>query len=127
MAHSRTLPVGRGLLYIAVAAVSWGLGGFVAALLYRDSGLGPIAVTFWRYVGGLAVLAILIRRRPRPSVLNGLGMALYQTAYYVAIDLGGVGIVTVVTLGSGPVLVALGERLFLHEHRTERHRQEHHG
>ncbi|GAA4258915.1 EamA family transporter [Dactylosporangium darangshiense] len=106
----------KGLFYIALAAVSWGVGGFVAALLYRDSGLGPVAVTFWRYIGGLALLAALLRKRPnlgRTTILNGLGMALYQTAYYVAIDLGGVGIVTVVTLGSGPVLIALAERTFL--------------
>ncbi|MGI5246817.1 DMT family transporter [Dactylosporangium sp. CA-139066] len=102
----------RGLIYIALAAVSWGVGGFVAALLYRHSGLGPIAVTFWRYLGGLALLAALLRKRPKRRLLNGLGMALYQTAYYVAIELGGVGIVTVVTLGSGPILIALAERTF---------------
>jgi len=97
---------------IAVAAVSWGVGGLVAALLYRHSGLGPIAVTFWRYLGGLVLLAALLRRLPRLRILNGLGMALYQTAYYAAIELGGVGIVTVVTLGSGPVLIALAEGTF---------------
>jgi DME family drug/metabolite transporter len=126
MAPSRTLPmpVGRGLFHIAFAAVSWGVGGFVAAVLYRHSGLGPIAVTFWRYLGGLALLAAI---RPllgtgqggRPRrwwlIVNGLGMALYQTAYYVAIDLAGVAVVTVVTLGSGPVLIAVGARLFLGE------------
>jgi DME family drug/metabolite transporter len=128
MASQRALPIGRGLFFIAFAAVSWGLGGFVAALLYRHSGLGPVAVTFWRYIGGLALLAALRPwlhtgprtdpdRRPRPGwvILNGLGMALYQTAYYVAIDLGGVAIATVVTLGSGPVLITLGARLFLGE------------
>jgi DME family drug/metabolite transporter len=127
MAHSRALPVGRGLFFIAFAAVSWGVGGFVAAVLYQHSGLGPIAVTFWRYLGGLALLSAirpLLRTGPgtrgaRPRgwwlVVNGLGMALYQTAYYVAIDLAGVAIVTVVTLGSGPVLIALGARLFLGE------------
>ncbi|WP_433055329.1 DMT family transporter [Dactylosporangium sp. CS-033363] len=117
--------IGLNLTFIAFAAVSWGVGGFIAAVLYRHSDLGPIAVTFWRYAGGLALLAALrpfLRtpgpRRPRLRwlLLNGLGMAVYQTAYYVAIALGGVGIVTVVTLGSGPVLIALGARLFLHEH-----------
>ena len=103
----------RGLLYIALAAISWGVGGFVAALLYRHAGLGPFAVTFWRYLGGLVLLAAYLRRMPRRRILNGLGMALYQTAYYVAIDLGGVGIVTVVTLGSGPVIIALAERSFI--------------
>jgi DME family drug/metabolite transporter len=116
--------VGLNLSFIAFAAVSWGVGGFVAAVLYHHSGLGPIAVTFWRYAGGLALLAALrpFLRTPverttgtKMRILNGIGMAVYQTAYYVAIDLGGVGIVTVVTLGSGPVLIALGARLFLAE------------
>ncbi|GAA3448764.1 DMT family transporter [Dactylosporangium matsuzakiense] len=116
--------VGFNLSCIALAAISWGVGGFVAAILYHRSGLGPIAVTFWRYAGGLALLAALrplLRtsgtRRPKPRrlILNGLGMALYQTTYYVAIALGGVGMVTVVTLGSGPILIAIGARLFLGE------------
>ncbi|WP_433082614.1 DMT family transporter [Dactylosporangium sp. CA-052675] len=116
--------VGLNLSFIALAAVSWGLGGFVAAVLYDHSGLGPIAVTFWRYAGGLALLAALRpflrtatgrRAKPATRILNGLGMAVYQTAYYVAIALGGVGIVTVVTLGSGPILIAIGARLFLGE------------
>ncbi|TDB71565.1 DMT family transporter [Micromonospora sp. KC723] len=119
MARQTTLPVGRGLLFIALAAVSWGVGGFVAALLYRHSDLGPIAVSCWRYVGGLLLLLGLrpVVRRERGGrvgvrrlLLNGTGMALYQTAYYVAIELCGVAVATVVTLGSGPVLIALGAR-----------------
>ncbi|GGM33214.1 DMT family transporter [Dactylosporangium sucinum] len=123
MAQTRALPVRWGLFFIAFAAASWGVGGFVAAILYRHSGLGPIAVTCWRYLGGLALLAALrpllkkgkFHAKPRWLIVNGLGMALYQTAYYVAIDLAGVAIVTVVTLGSGPVLIAIGARLFLGE------------
>ncbi|MEU7865185.1 EamA family transporter [Dactylosporangium sp. NPDC049140] len=116
--------IGLNLSFIAFAAVSWGVGGFVAAVLYHQSDLGPIAVTFWRYAGGLALLTALRpflrtatpRRAARSTrILNGLGMAVYQTAYYVAIALGGVGIVTVVTLGSGPILIAIGARLFLGE------------
>lgn len=127
MGHNRSLPVGRGLFFIAFAAVAWGVGGFVAAVLYDHSGLGPIAVTFWRYLGGLILLAAMrpLRKAGKPGeaqtagwrwlVVNGLGMALYQTAYYVAIDLAGVAVVTVVVLGSGPVLVAVGARVFLGE------------
>ncbi|MEV0131882.1 EamA family transporter [Dactylosporangium sp. NPDC050688] len=142
MGHNVTLSVGRGLCFIAFAAVAWGVGGFVAAVLYDHSGLGPIAVTFWRYLGGLLLLVALRPFGRRDSgaprgrrdggaprgrrdggaprgrarlVLNGLGMALYQTTYYVAIDLAGVAVATVVVLGSGPVLVALGARVFLGE------------
>ena len=121
MLDRHALPVGRGLFFIAFAAIAWGAGGFVAAILYRDSGLGPIAVSFWRFVGGMALLAAL---RPMVSqhrawragagrlALTGVGFALYQTAYYAAIDLAGLAIGTVVTLGSGPVLIALGARAF---------------
>jgi DME family drug/metabolite transporter len=130
MGHNHSLPVGRGLFFIAFAALSWGVGGFVAAVLYDHSGLGPIAVTCWRYLGGLLLLTAMRPLRKtslsksgntktaagrRWMVVNGLGMALYQTAYYVAIDLAGVAVATVVVLGSGPVLVAVGARVFLGE------------
>ncbi|MEV4507352.1 EamA family transporter [Dactylosporangium sp. NPDC049525] len=123
MGHNPSLPVGRGLFFIAFAAVSWGVGGFVAAVLYGHSGLGPIAVTFWRYLGGILLLMAMRPFRTRDeaprsrtrTILNGLGMALYQAAYYVAIDLAGVAVATVVVLGSGPVLVAVGARVFLGE------------
>ncbi|GAB3868504.1 DMT family transporter [Dactylosporangium cerinum] len=128
MVHNHSLSTGRGLFFIAFAAASWGVGGFVAAVLYDHSGLGPIAVTFWRYLGGLLLLTAMrplrnartgTTRPSRPTmkwmVVNGLGMALYQTAYYVAIDLAGVAVATVVVLGSGPVLVTLGARVFLGE------------
>src|SRR5690242_8423589 len=113
----------RGLFCIAFAGLAWGVGGFVAAVLYDHSGLGPIAVTFWRYLGGILLLAAIrpfvqngqIAPNRRRLVLNGLDMALYQTAYYVAIDLTGVAVATVVVLGSGPVLVAIGERVLFGE------------
>lgn len=111
----------KHISFIAIAAVSWGVGGFVAAVLYEHSGLGPIGVTFWRYIGGILLLAAMRPRRKAPMrmtkirVCNGLGMALYQTTYYVAIELTGVAVATVVVLGSGPVLVAVGARVFLGE------------
>jgi DME family drug/metabolite transporter len=49
------------------------------------------------------------------DTLTGVGFAVYQTAYYIAIPLTGLTVATVVTLGSGPVLIALGARLFLGE------------
>src|SRR5689334_15037138 len=124
MAHQRALSVGRGLFFIAFAATAWGVGGFVAAILYRTSGLGPIAVSFWRFVGGVALLVALRpvirgntawRAGSRRVILTGIGFAVYQTAYYAAIHLTGLAIGTVVTLGAGPVLIAVGARLFLGE------------
>jgi drug/metabolite transporter, DME family len=130
---------GRGLIYVAIAATAWGTTGFVAAVLYRTSGLGPIAVSFWRFAAGATILAIayLIRRRcsaagrsPRERdwwrhavrerdwwrhAVTGGGMAVYHTAYFWAVAEVGVAVATVVTLGAGPVLIAAGARLALGE------------
>ncbi len=124
--HSSALPARRGLLYVALAASAWGTAGAAAALLFRHSGLGPLALTFWRSVGGAAVLLALrpfTRRAGRPAarpaagriLLNGLGLTLFQAAYFLAVRHTGLAVATVVTLGSAPVLVALGGRLLMGE------------
>ncbi|MFD6416300.1 DMT family transporter [Streptomyces sp. NPDC060194] len=125
------LPVGRGLLCLIVAGAAWGTAGAAAALLYRSSDMGPLALSFWRYVGGLALLLALrgaakLRRarRPRPSarprpvrvLVLGLGLTVFQTAYFAAVEATGLAVGTVVALGAGPVLIALGARLTLGEH-----------
>jgi drug/metabolite transporter, DME family len=120
----------RGLIFIAIAAAAWGTGGVAAAILYRDTGLGPVAVSFWRTAIGVAVLAIGYRFRrttrtesPVPATtqrrgitwVTGVGLAVYQTAYYAAVARSGVAFATVVTLGAAPVLIALGARLAIGE------------
>jgi drug/metabolite transporter, DME family len=113
----------RGFLFISVAAAAWGSGGAAAALLYRSSGLGPVAISYWRFAIGVAILALVlaVRRRrlvrPRWSILliTGLGLALYQTAFYAAIAYTGLAVGTVVTLGAGPVLIAFGARITMGE------------
>ena len=110
-------------LFIAAAATAWGTGGAAAALLYQDSGLGPIAVSWWRMVIGVTILgAVLAVRRPekaahraRDLVAVGVGLAIYQTAYYGAVACVGLAVATVVTLGAGPVLIAFGARVALGE------------
>ncbi|MQS07104.1 EamA family transporter, partial [Streptomyces alkaliphilus] len=74
MSHSLSpvpaLPVGRGLLYVIVAATAWGTAGAAAAVLFETSGLGPVALTFWRTLGGLVLLLALgglTRRRSLPA------------------------------------------------------------
>ncbi|MFI1180338.1 DMT family transporter [Streptomyces sp. NPDC020799] len=128
------LPVGRGLLYVAFAATSWGTTGPCADLIMRASGLGPVALTFWRTAGGLVLLlafrALMPRRtgaarpaRPYEPLLSrcarllvtGLGLTVFQAAYFAAVDATGVTVGTVVTLGAAPVLAALGGRLFMGE------------
>jgi DME family drug/metabolite transporter len=119
-----TLPVGRGVFYILVAAVAWGTGGASAAVLYDHSGIGPIAISFWRFAGGVVVLGIghlmlrlrtAWRRRWRQVLITGVGLAVYQTAYFAAVGYAGLAVATVVTLGSGPILIAVGSRITLGE------------
>lgn len=124
---ARPASVGRGLVYVFVAAVAWGTGGAVAAVLYRTSGLGPIAVSFWRFATGVALLALvgrfvatgsareLLRGRWAWLGIIGAGLAMYQTAYFAAVQRSGVAVATIVTLGLGPILIAIGSHLALGE------------
>ncbi|MFJ8508411.1 DMT family transporter [Streptomyces avermitilis] len=135
------LPIGRGLLYLTVAGAAWGTAGAAASLVYRAGDMGPIALSFWRCAGGLVLLlgARLLRPRGRRAVLRplgrreptgpreslarkalrigatGLGLAVFQTAYFAAVEATGLAVATVVTLGAGPVIIALGARLTLGE------------
>ncbi len=118
---------GRSLLYLVVAGVAWGTAGAAASLLFLASDLGPLALSFWRSAGGLVVLlGVLAVRRParaprgpRPSVLSlvgtGLMFTVFQAAYFGAVRETGLAVGTVVTLGAGPVLIALGARYWMGE------------
>ena len=124
------LPVGRGLLCLIVAGAAWGTAGAAASLVYRTSDLGPIALSFWRCAIALVLLLVarLLRRpRVRPgvtrplgrrawrAVVTGVGLAVFQTAYFAAVEATGLAVGTVVTLGAGPVLIAVGARVTLGE------------
>ena len=126
MSFSSATPVARGLTFVSIAAVAWGTGGIVAAILYRTSGLGPVAVSFWRTAIGVAILVahhlwrgrpspVEARQRPVVALVTGAGLALYQTAYYTAVARSGVAFATLATLGTAPVLIAVGARLVVGE------------
>ncbi|MDT0381357.1 EamA family transporter [Streptomyces sp. DSM 42041] len=138
LSAAAVLPVGRALTYLVVAGVAWGTAGAAASLLYRASDLGPLALSFWRYAGGLLLLlafqglrGLTARSRteparaPRPAerrgrralriAATGVGLAVFQTAYFAAVEVTGLAVGTVVTLGAGPVLIALGARLTMGE------------
>ncbi|MGW3938717.1 DMT family transporter [Streptomyces phaeochromogenes] len=130
MSHAVSgLPIGRGLLYLTVAGAAWGTAGAVASLVYRASDMGPVALSFWRCAGGLALLLAVrsLRRPPRLTArpllrtrllrtgATGVGLAVFQTAYFAAVEATGLAVATVVTLGAGPVLIALGARLTMGE------------
>lgn len=124
------LPVGRGLFFLIVAGVAWGTAGAAGSLVYRISDLGPLALSFWRSAGGLVLLLgvlALRRRRREPAPVEpvrrrllriaatGVGLTVFQSAYFAAVEATGLAVGTVVTLGAGPVLIALGARLTMGE------------
>ncbi|MFJ8822296.1 DMT family transporter [Streptomyces sp. NPDC102467] len=123
------LPVARGLLYLVVAGIAWGTAGAAASVVFRQSDLGPAALSFWRCAGGLVLLvaARVLWRRPAAAsseprgrkavrfLVLGLCLSVFQTAYFAAVGATGLAVATVVTLGAGPVLIALGARLTLGE------------
>ncbi|MDW4906671.1 EamA family transporter [Streptomyces sp. ADMS] len=122
------LPIGRGLLFLVVAGAAWGTAGAAASLVYRVSDMGPVALSFWRCAGGFVLLLLarsLRRRTPAGSEpwrrkalragVTGLSLAVFQTAYFASVQATGLAVATVVTLGAGPVLIALGARLTMGE------------
>ncbi|MFI8390845.1 DMT family transporter [Streptomyces sp. NPDC085540] len=118
---------GRSLLYLVVAGAAWGTAGAAASLLVLASDLGPLALSFWRCAGGLVVLlGVLAVRGSRPApgrvrpsvaslVVTGLLFTLFQAAYFAAVRETGLAVGTVVTLGAGPVIIALGARYWMGE------------
>ncbi|MEU2164772.1 DMT family transporter [Streptomyces chengbuensis] len=130
------LPVGRSLFYLVVAGVAWGTAGAAASLVFEASDLGPLALSFWRCLGGLLLLAGALalrgrrtartgaavvarpetRRRRLLRILGtGVGLTVFQSAYFAAVEQTGLAVGTVVTLGAGPVLIALGARITMGE------------
>ncbi|MER7348687.1 EamA family transporter [Streptomyces aurantiacus] len=125
------LPVGRGLVYLGIAGAAWGTAGAAASLVFAAGDMGPVALSFWRCAGGFLLLlaarllrpkraaraAVPVPRRSRVLriTVTGLTLAVFQTAYFAAVEATGLAVGTVVTLGAGPVLIALGARIALGE------------
>ncbi|MCX5344936.1 DMT family transporter [Streptomyces atratus] len=123
------LPVGRSLFYLIVAGVAWGTAGAAASLIFEVSDLGPLALSFWRCVGGLVLLLAALALRPRRAAVpaeprrrrllrvlgTGVGLTVFQSAYFAAVEATGLAVGTVITLGAGPVFIAVGARLTMGE------------
>ncbi|MFE4355814.1 EamA family transporter [Kitasatospora sp. NPDC056800] len=129
MTSYTAVPFRRGLLSISAAAVAWGVGGAVSALLMSTSGLGPAGVSCWRFGVAALCLALLPGRRPRgrrgaagwrAAALTGLGLAVSQCAYFGSVRYAGLGLGTLITIGAGPVFTSLGAHLLLGERLTRR-------
>jgi len=124
-----------GAVLVVAAAVCWGTGGLAGSVLGSGSVLSPVAVGCYRLavaavvllavqavsrqIHGLlgAVAGLVARRGDAVRVLGvGLGLAVFQLCYFVAVRELGVSVATLLTLGLAPVLVTavagvlLGER-----------------
>ncbi len=94
----------------------------IAVLLVRSSGLGPVAISFWRLVLAVVLVAVLRPRprtapipRARTTLLTGGCLALSQATYFGAVNTAGVALGTLIAIGASPLLVALGGRYLLGE------------
>ncbi|MGQ4512740.1 EamA family transporter [Streptomyces sp. DW26H14] len=130
------------MFYLALAGLAWGTAGAAGTLVYRVSDLGPFALSFWRCAGGLVLLlgALALRGRGgrgggrdgtgrdrsgrtvepwRRRVVrlagSGIAFTVFQTAYFASVHSTGLAVGTVVTLGAGPVFIALGARVLMAE------------
>ena len=118
----------RGVIEVLGAAVLFATTGTSAS--FAPPSAGSVAIGAARLViGGLALLAALPRLGGRRSVvaaswrtpvglLAGLMTALYQLAFFAGVSLAGVALGTLVTIGSGPILVGLLSWAFLGERPT---------
>ncbi|WP_448630536.1 DMT family transporter [Cellulomonas soli] len=120
--RARTVPGAarsRGFVLVACAGLVWGTGGFAGSLVARSTELSGPAIASMRLLGGGLVMLLLaavtgaLRAVPRDRTVagriavTGLLSAVYQGAYFVAVELAGVALATVVALGSAPLLVAV--------------------
>lgn len=115
---------GSGAWALILASLLWGTTGTAASFL-PDS-VSPLAVgASTMAVGG--ILLFVVSARPalaairsaasrRWLLLGAVGVVVYPLAFYSSMNLAGVAIGNVVSLGTGPVFAALLEWLF------ERHR-----
>ena len=115
---------GSGAGALVLASVLWGTTGTAASFLPDD--VSPLAIgASTMAVGGALLFLVSLRhalaairdaRSRRWLLLGAVGVFVYPLAFYSSMDLAGVAIGNVVSLGTGPVFAALLEWLF------ERHR-----
>lgn len=111
-----------GLVQITCTAVLWGTGGIIVQLLHDHTGLSAVSIAFYRLAVAASVLLVVAARRvyelgralrkaPLLLVVTGIGLAVYQTLYSVAVTDVGVSVATMICIGLAPVLITLGEAL----------------
>ena len=118
----------RGVLEVLGAAVLFGTTGTTAS--FAPTGATPVSIGSARLVIGGAGLIVALpwlggsRRSALSLWLNrwgfvaGVMTALYQLAFFAGVARAGVALATLVTIGSGPVIVGLLSWLLLRERPT---------
>lgn len=127
MTETRSSPR-RGVLEILSAAILFGTTGTTASFAPPSAtpvsigsarlvigGLGMLATLPW--LGGRRGAAVALWRNPWAFVA-GLMVAGYQLAFFAGVSLAGVALATLVTIGSGPILVGLLSWVLLRERPT---------
>lgn len=113
----------RGFVLVVLAALTWGTSGVAGDVVLRRTDLDPLDIAWHRMAIGAVLLVVLhlLRRQPLTTggapgklLLVGVGLAVYQSAYFVAVGAAGVSIATLVALGAAPLLIAVGGTLLGH-------------
>jgi len=109
-----------GTLAVVAACILWGTTGTAASFLPDD--VSPLATgASTMAIGGIllflatprgAIGAIRNRASRRWLLIGAIGVVVYPLAFYSSMDLAGVAIGNVVSLGSGPVFAAIFEWLW---------------
>ena len=114
----------RGLVLIALAAVSWGTTGTATTLLVRATALSPLVIGVARLALAALVLAALARARGPlviaradigPCVAMGACMAAFQAGYFSAVVLIGIALTALIAICSAPLAIAVLARIVLGE------------
>lgn len=113
-----------GSLAIIGAAVLWGTTGTAASFFPEN--VSPLAIGAVTMIGGGVLLflrsfrssqvALRDSRARRWLLLGALGVVMYPLAFYSSMNLAGIAVGNVVSLGTGPLFAALLERLIDHRH-----------
>jgi DME family drug/metabolite transporter len=124
----QNLPMLKGLVLVALAAMSWGTTGSVTTILVSRTGTDAFtmgAIRMWIAAVLLGAAACLIPVGPRLTgsdvarcAAMGLCMALYQVTYFTAVTLVGVALAALIAICSAPLLIVALAALTLHERLT---------
>ena len=114
----------RGLVLIALAAVSWGTTGAVTTVLVSRAGASPLFIGAVRMVIAAVLLAAatpMLGTRPASRadrarcILAGVCNAGFQAAYFTSVTLSGIAITALIAICSAPILITILAVLLLGE------------